>query len=429
MSSKVGGPGEPGREPRAVQDQTRKVEKIEKIRSVDETENERTRKKFQSFMSEDEDESSEKTRTPSPFEASFYSPQDSSMIQPPPSIEDVLDESIVTSPSYSPQPNVNVEREPEFDEAPPLPRGHQFWHNVDSPPDQIKTEPPFKQVSKKDELHTKKAKEKERLEKEKKEALITPSTPKEKETTVSIFGPPGKVIPEKKEKLSEKQKAETVSPFIHEPIKKMEKDRSHQKEKKEKDKDEDLLLPSKDVQIAEEKHLRQEDKHGSGNKSGKPIEIEAPSTSTLPANIIPMAQAATTQVSSYLSPQTMPLFFQMVGTIYVMSARPGVSTTDIVLNSPSFAASKFFGATISIEKYATAPDSFNIRITGSNEAVKTFNDNLTNLYGAFQNGNFNFRIGRITAEYSTDRPVFRRREKDEGRSDTGGGDFSDRRGK
>jgi hypothetical protein len=427
MSSKVGGPGEPGKEPSAMQQQTRKVEKIEKIRSVDETENERTRKKFQSYMGEDEDESSEKPRTPTPFETSFYSPQDSSMIQPPPSIEDVLDESVVASPSYSPQPNVNEVPEPEENEAPPLPRSQKFWHNVDSSPDHSKNESVLKEVSNKHELNTQKAKEKERLEKEKKEALITPLIEKEKEKKDSIFGFPGKVIPVTKEKISEKQKVETASPFVHEPLKKMEKDRFHQKEKKEKH--DDFFLPSKDVQIPEEKHSHREDKHESGNKSGKPLEIEASSKSTIPANIIPIAQAATTQVSSYLSPQTMPLFFQMVGTIYVMSGRPGVSTTDIVLNSPSFAASKFFGATISIEKYATAPDSFNIRITGSNEAVKTFNDNLTNLYSAFQNGNFNFRIGRISAEYSIDRPVFRRRERDEGSSDTGDGDSSDRRRK
>ncbi len=423
-TNRVGGPGESGKEPSRVQEQHRRIEKVEKVRSVDETENERTRKKFQSFLNE-EDETEQK-RNPSPFETSFYAAEPP-IIQQNPSIEDVLNESVVPSPTYSSKPDLNQEPIPEENENPPLPRSHSFWENVDSPPDRPKEAPYYAAQTKKHETQTTKAAEKERIEKQKKEALIAGPLQKEK---ASIFGPPGKVVPNKKEKVSEKQKAETASPLIQEVPKKFEKDdRKLTPDKKEKEKDENILLPSKDVQIPQEKHVHREDKEESGNKLTRPIEIEAPATSTIPANIIPIAQAATTQVSSYLSPQTMPLFFQMVGTIYVMSARSGVSTTDIVLNSPSFATSKFFGATISIEKYATAPDSFNIRITGSNEAVKTFNDNLTNLYSAFQNGNFNFRIGRLTAEYTIDRPVFRRKESGEGRSDTGGGDFSQGKGK
>lgn len=413
----VGGPGEPGKEPaRIEQQQGRRVQKIEKVRAVDEAENERTRKKFQSYMS-DEDESTEQTRTPSPFETSFYAAEPP-MIQSSPSLEDVLNENVIASPSYSPSPDVNVAPEPEDDESPPLPRSHDFWHNVDSPPDQPTHSPKYLE---KHETQSKKAKEKERIEQKQKEILS--SAPKKGEKD-SIFGPPGKIVP--KEKPTQK-KDETAlpSPLIQTQVPK-KTDRLI-RDKKEK---EERLLPSvhTDVQITDEKHLHH-DKEESGNRFTKPIEIESQTPTTIPANIVPLAQSATASVSSYLSPQTSVLFTQMVGTIYVMSATPGVSKTDIVLNSPGFANSKFFGATISIEKYATAPDSFNIRLTGSNEAVKTFNDNLTNLYSAFQNGNFNFRIGRLTAEYSIERPVFRRKGQGEGKSDTGGGDFSDRRGK
>lgn len=147
------------------------------------------------------------------------------------------------------------------------------------------------------------------------------------------------------------------------------------------------------------------------------------------SSIQPLIQAAVTQAAPYLNPETMALFHQMVGTIYVVNSRPGVSTTEIVLNSPAFKDSKFFGSTITIEKYATAPNSLNIRLSGSNEAVNSFNQNLSSLVAAFQNGNFQFRIGRIETAYQTekvDKPVFRRKEKGE---DKDSSDFKDNKGK
>lgn len=171
---------------------------------------------------------------------------------------------------------------------------------------------------------------------------------------------------------------------------------------------------------------------GGGGKKGreeKILEIEPPSLPQLPANIQPMAMAATSQVATYLTPQTVSLFFQMVGTIFVMQGPQAVNRTEIILNNPSYANSKFYGATITIEKYATAPDSFNIRLTGSHEAVVSFKENIPSLMSAFENGNFNFRIGRIDVEYTLERPIFRRKEKGEGRGEAGGGDLGERRNK
>lgn len=161
----------------------------------------------------------------------------------------------------------------------------------------------------------------------------------------------------------------------------------------------------------------------------KILEIESPSLPALPKDVQPMALSATTQASPYLTPQTASLFFQMVGTIFVMAnSSQGISRTEIVLNNPSFANSKFFGATITIEKYATAPDSFNIRLSGSQEAVVSFRENIPSLLTAFENGKFNFRIGRIDVEYTTEKPVFRRKEKGEDKGESGG-DLGERRNK
>ena len=160
---------------------------------------------------------------------------------------------------------------------------------------------------------------------------------------------------------------------------------------------------------------------GGGKQRGSDrghIEIVQPSLPQLPTSVQPMAQAAATQATPYLTPDSMSLYYQMVGMIYVMTAPNGISRTEVVLNAPAFANSKFFGSTITIEKYATAPDSLNIRLTGSNEAVQAFNQNISSLVAAFENGQFKFKIGRIDTAYSIDKPVYRRKERN-GDNDSG----------
>ena len=178
-------------------------------------------------------------------------------------------------------------------------------------------------------------------------------------------------------------------------------------------------------------HAEKQDSGGGGGGKKKhdqqPMEIESPSLSHLPSSVQPMAATATAQATPYIQPSTVNLFYQMVGTMYVMSGQQGIQRTEIVLNNPSYADSKFFGSTIRIEKYATAPDSFNITLSGSQAAVQSFKENIPNLMTAFQNGNFTFRVNRLDVEYTVERPVYRRKEKGEERGDTDSGDFSERR--
>lgn len=177
--------------------------------------------------------------------------------------------------------------------------------------------------------------------------------------------------------------------------------------------------------VSGRKDKEREKRDGERAKERAALEILPPSLPPLPPHIQPMAAAAVQQAQPYISPQTAELFFQMVGTIYYMASPPGISRTEIVLNNPAYADSKFFGSRITIEKYATAPDSFNIRLTGSDEAVVQFRENIPNLMSAFQNGNYAFRIGRLEAEYTIERPVFRRKDREE---DKGmGGDMGERR--
>lgn len=435
--NRVGGtsPADPDKGPHRAQEQHRRIEKVEKVKAIEEAENERARKKFKSFM-EEEDKGEIAPRSPSPLEAEFYSTKEPSLEGSFLSASPLgdIENSIVSNPSYSSPPDAaNIPSNDEEEEESPLPKSRSFWSHVDAPPDQPLQAPRYKETRD----SASRAKESPSPE-EKKHKKEKPDPFYQKE---SIFGPPGKTAsPKEKEKalakekeLAKKKKAAPAAipggaaPLPFKEEKKEDAKSPHLGNKEEK---KAVFAPprsQKDLHAIAQREAELEKRGKEEHRKPKTIAIEAPSLTTLPNHIIPIAQSATVAATPYISPETVPLFYQMVGTIYVANATPGITKTEIVLNSPSFANSKFFGSTISIEKYATAPDSLNIRLTGTNEAVHTFNQNIPNLYAAFQNGNFNFRIGRITAEYSTEKPIFRRKEAGEGRSDTGGG-LQDERG-
>lgn len=131
---------------------------------------------------------------------------------------------------------------------------------------------------------------------------------------------------------------------------------------------------------------------------------------------MPAAEAAAVAAAPYLSPVILAHYFQMIGTIFVMQ-KSGVSETEFLLNNPAFSNSKFFGSSIKITKYSTAPDAFNIRLSGSTDAVDAFKQSIPNLLAAFQKGNFNFRINRIDVHHATAKPVFHRKGKGQEKGD------------
>jgi hypothetical protein len=147
-------------------------------------------------------------------------------------------------------------------------------------------------------------------------------------------------------------------------------------------------------------------------KSSSKAERFVPSTENIspdiPKDILIEAAGKAAEVSSYLTTEIFPLFEKMVGTVMVMDTKNLVST-EVLLNSPSFADSAFFGTKIVIDRYSTAPNAFNIRLIGSIPAVDLFNDNLDSLVEAFQKGDYDFHIGRLSAEYDSEKPLIKRK--------------------
>lgn len=181
----------------------------------------------------------------------------------------------------------------------------------------------------------------------------------------------------------------------------------------------DVEKPEKMSSIERQKGKKDSSKDQKEHPSG-PITLPDP----LPPPIQQTSQTIQNTVASYLNPQTAALFRQMVGTILFMSIpSSGITRTEVILNSPAFQGSIFYNAKITLEKYDIAPDAFNITLSGSEEAVETFQQNMSNLQSifasAYDNRQIKFRVGRLETSLAPDRALFRRKER-AGEGESGG---------
>lgn len=156
-----------------------------------------------------------------------------------------------------------------------------------------------------------------------------------------------------------------------------------------------------------------EEKKGVEKTGGEPgmapamSSAETPAPAALPPPPPPLPSYAN------MPPQVMELFDRMVGVMTVMNLS-GMTETVITLNAPQFASSVFFGSEIIIQEFSTAPQTFNIQLNGSQQAVALFQGNADDLMAAFQAGNYNFRVNRLETGYTSERPLFKRKEKPSG---------------
>jgi hypothetical protein len=177
-----------------------------------------------------------------------------------------------------------------------------------------------------------------------------------------------------------------------------------------------------------EAHLMPVEEQGQKNEKSKEKEkTEAvPIPDPLPPPIQAVAAAAQVVAAPYLSPQTSALFGKLIGTlVFMVSSTPGITRTEIVLNSAPFRNSVFYNSTVTLVKYSTAPDSFNIQLKGSPEAVKLFERNTSSLTNAFltayEERRIHFRVGRLETAVEQRTPhLIRRKEEPGEKGDQGG---------
>jgi hypothetical protein len=405
------------------QAQREAAQRVEKVGEVDPDEQAR-QQRFQQIMQSDaeaEAEANESMALPSPFDLSGARQSSSSDFG--------MDE--IPNSSYSQPPNLSPSSQESMSDE-DLPQSDQFWQGTDLP-DQPIGKPQFQeQTAKKGVPTTKKGGPDLSLlgppgkpPAKKSDAKSTTPAPKKKtsteETPTARYWTPDnesssmhKNVSSTDGKKGSREKSLFSSDAQLEPA-----EMADSKKAPKPSPESFSPLLSKAEREASDRQKKQE------TKKKENIQIVSPSLPELPAIVQPAAIAATQAAATYLRPEIVPVFYQMIGSIIVMSTPPGISRTEFVLNNPAFANSKFFGATVELTKYSTAPDSFNIRLSGSNEAVAAFNQSIPNLTAAFQTGHFSFRIGRIDVEYATDRPVLRRKESKE--DESGGQSNQDKR--
>jgi len=422
MTNPVGGPTPPEspRSTRGVhgpdggkfQKEMRKVEEVEK---VSESELDKQRKRAFKKPADEEGEEIE-ARAPTPFETEFHVPR------APVGFSELEASGVKGAmPSSSP-----LEKAPESLPPPEeLPESEQFWEGYelpDQPPESAQFEE--QNFRKKTELSPEVKKQQLLILEEKKrremkagqeKAAIKEASSRQKEISASE----GALAPERRVALSKKEMAKRgLPPGAKERMKEMPS--ASEKEEIE------MPLPMEEGGVEEKarypyaetpalsEQLREEKEREKKKTKEAKVPVQPPDP--LPPACQRIAAAAQTSASPFLNAQTAELYLQMVGTmVFMSSSKGGISLTEVTLNSPAFRDSVLFNSVITIEKYATAPDSFNIRLSGTPEAVQIFNNNMTSLTSAFtaayEDRRVSFRIGRIETELAPNRPLIRRKKE------------------
>lgn len=392
-------------------------QRVEKVREIDpDEETQQRRRKFQMMMGDEDVPKEEAPKPPSPFQVEFHLKTEAS----------VSDDEETPLPLTATPPAQNPVQ-PTDD----LPQSDNFWEQADLPPDLPPKPTTYQEVT--------------ASKKQGKEASLFPGAPADPFKAPSSKKPPSSskensppffyAAPHSKDE----EEAPLNAPFFppHKPSNFSLQDDLTEEEtetfgspassSKEKKSSRNEMAPFGNL---EEPSITPVQKKKEEQKKEQRVSfsphMEATALPPIPPDVQPVAQTALTQAQPYLNPETVPLFFQMVGAMYWMISPPGVNRTEFVLNHPAYINSKFYGARILIEKYTSAPDSFNIRLTGSDAAVTAFKEHIPTLLTAFQKGNFPFRIHRMDADYNTDRPVFRRKERQSQSDSDMGGDFKDK---
>lgn len=106
-----------------------------------------------------------------------------------------------------------------------------------------------------------------------------------------------------------------------------------------------------------------------------------------------------------LSSDLYALFERIVGVVTLLQTKTGISQTTLNLNQPQFASSIFFGSQITIEEWDSAPKEFNIRFSGTEQAVKAFTEHKqeleTALTDGFETKRFRFKVHRVETDLSS----------------------------
>ncbi len=394
------GPSSPSSpsERKKVPNSDRFKKEIQKVEKPGEAELDQPKSKKRFFMLQEEEDAPPK-EAPSPYESSFYTTR-----------REEPKEDLPRSPAFY--------RETETRKGPP---SFEKTSEEEKEPSFVKKEGKEKEKTilapeekKEKELLSPLALPKETLGKEKKPLLFKEEAEKRlaampfKEKKEFEKAPPVMKKPEKKEALFPFPKEKEERKIEKTPLFATKEKKGPTEEKKEP-----ISFPTKKAFVPLEEKVGKKEKEkikAVESKGEAPTQIKEgmPTIQELPPAVMTEASATASAVAPYVQPESLPLFERMVGTIIQMRTQH-IETCEVLLTAAAFVGSKYYGTKIIFEKYATAPDSFNIHLIGSDEAVVLFNEHLEGLMQAFQSAHLPIKIGRLWAEHETERPLFKRK--------------------
>jgi len=113
---------------------------------------------------------------------------------------------------------------------------------------------------------------------------------------------------------------------------------------------------------------------------------------------------------SSLSPEVYQLFEKMAGAMILLNSSE-MNETTLVLDSPQFSASPFFGTEVSIKEFSSAPKAYNVSLSSTASALPILQAHLPELLAAFEQGDFHFKVHRLETEIRSEhRPFFHRKQ-------------------
>ncbi len=148
-----------------------------------------------------------------------------------------------------------------------------------------------------------------------------------------------------------------------------------------------------------------------------PIPLEALYTASPVLGVRAVTETASNMAPSFssgLSDHIEALFEKMASQMIVMDLASETQTS-FSLDNPQFSSSSFFGTTIIIKEFATAPKAFNIEIISNPLAIGTIQRNQQQLLSLFAQGNFHFTVHRLETQIEQDsnRPLLHRHEEED----------------
>ena len=206
---------------------------------------------------------------------------------------------------------------------------------------------------------------------------------------------------------AKKEKLTPPSTLSKIDLRKLQSPHALKKKKREK-KEPPRLIPDKELpflaSLGESEGLKIDKRKG-----GFPLIDAEKMIATLPTSEMPLADISPPTNSpaySTLSPEVYELFEKMVGAIIVQEDS-GVTSTTLTLKMPH---SIFDKAEVRFDRYQTAPNSFNLELKGSPEAVEKFAANIADLAAAFKQGEHAFEVNILRPSLIQKKRLIRRKE-------------------